>query len=130
MSVVVDASTLVAALIDTGPEGKWAEALIQQGDIHAPELAMAESTNVLRRSELAGTITGATADAAHRDLMRLAIVLYGFGPFANRIWALRGNLTAYDAWQVAIAEASGLPLATLDRRLARTTGVRCRFMTP
>ncbi len=33
-------------------------------------------------------------------------------------------------WYVAIAEALGAPLATLDHRLARASTVRCRFITP
>jgi predicted nucleic acid-binding protein len=45
--------------------------------------------------------------------------------------ALKGNsVTSYDAWYVAVAEALGLPLATLETRLARAKGVACRFLTP
>lgn len=44
--------------------------------------------------------------------------------------ALRANVASYDAWYVAVAEAVDLPLATLDRRLARADGARCRFLTP
>ncbi len=39
------------------------------------------------------------------------------------------NLTAYEAWYVAIAEALGVKLATLDRALCRTAGPRCGFLT-
>ena len=38
--------------------------------------------------------------------------------------------TDYDAWYVAAAEALGLPLATLDRRLSRAAGPSCRFLVP
>lgn len=31
---------------------------------------------------------------------------------------------------VAVAEALDVPLATLDARLSRASGVRCRFLTP
>jgi predicted nucleic acid-binding protein len=51
-------------------------------------------------------------------------------PFEDRIWQLRRNLTCHDAWYVAIAEALSLPLATLDRRLARATGTHCEFLGP
>ena len=57
--------------------------------------------------------------------MRLDIDLHAFAPFAERIWELRGNLTSYAAWYVAIAEASGFPLATLDGKLSRVRGLRC-----
>ncbi|GAB4198893.1 MAG: hypothetical protein OHK0013_08590 [Sandaracinaceae bacterium] len=45
------------------------------------------------------------------------------------MWALRASLTAYDACYVALAEALSCPLATLDTRLARASGPRCRFET-
>jgi predicted nucleic acid-binding protein len=35
-----------------------------------------------------------------------------------RIWALRANLTAYDATYVTLAEALDAPLLTRDQRLA------------
>ena len=58
------------------------------------------------------------------------IELFPYEPFASRAWELRRNLTAYDGWYVALAEALELPLATLDRHLARATGPRCRFLKP
>ena len=130
MSAVVDASLLVAALVVSDRRGEWAEAIVARGSLHAPELALAEVTNVLRRLELAGEITMAEASAAHEDLMELNIELFTFAPFAERVWVLRHNVTSYDAWYVALAEALGLPLATLDLRLAKTKGLSCDFLTP
>ncbi len=43
---------------------------------------------------------------------------------------LRHNLTSYDAWYVALAEALDLPLGTLDARLIRAGGGSCRFLIP
>ena len=40
------------------------------------------------------------------------------------------NLTCYDAWCVALAEALGCPLVTLDGRLARAAGPECRIVVP
>ncbi len=93
MTIVVDASVLVSALVDTGNEGLWAESLIVSEAIVAPELAMVETTNILRRLELAGQISTLEAQLAHRDLMRLDIQLFPFSPFAERIWILRKNIT-------------------------------------
>ena len=56
--------------------------------------------------------------------------LFPFVPLAERIWALRGNLTIYDAWCVALAEALDCPLATLDRKLSRAQGPACEVITP
>jgi predicted nucleic acid-binding protein len=130
LRVVVDSSVLVAALIDTGAEGTWAENVLASGALHAPELVRAEAANILRRLELAKRITASEASAAQGDLMQLAIELYPFDPFANRIWELRHNVTCYDGWYVAVAEGLKLPLATLDARLRRAKGPRCKFVSP
>lgn len=37
------------------------------------------------------------------------------------------DLSIQDAWYVAVAEAFGLPLATLDARLRQASGAKCRF---
>lgn len=101
-----------------------------RGSLCAPELVYAETTNILRRLERAKTITSPEANAAQSDLMQLDIEGFSFEPFANRIWDLRHNVTSYDAWYVAIAEALNAPLATLDRHLTHANGVDCRFLTP
>ena len=130
MSVVVDACTLVAALVDSGREGEWAESIIAGASLFAPEVAFVEATDTLRRFERAKRITAAEANAAHEDLMDLNIEVYSFEPFAERIWELRHNVTTYDACYVAVAEALRLPLATLDQRLVKASGPTCGFLTP
>jgi predicted nucleic acid-binding protein len=130
LSTVVDASVLVAALVDTGPHGVWAEDVLARGSLHAPELARAEATNILRRLERARLITTPEANGAQDDLMQLDIDSFSFEPFADRIWELRHNVTSYDAWYVALAEALKLPLATLDEALSKSNGVACEFLTP
>jgi predicted nucleic acid-binding protein len=120
----------VAALADSGPHGEWAEEVLSSGLLQGPELLLAEATNIFRRLERAKLITTPEANAAQDDLMQLNIELFPFEPFADRVWELRRNVTSYDAWYVAIAEALKLPLATLDKPLARSTGVNCTFVTP
>lgn len=130
MTTVIDASVLVAALVDSGQEGRWAEATLAQGQLAGPELILVEASNILRRLERGGEISRIEATSAHRDLVRLDIVLFPFAPFAERIWALRGNLTSYDAWYVALAETLDCPLVTLDRRLSRARGPSCEIIVP
>lgn len=130
MTVVVDASVLVAALADSGPEGKWAESAVAEGILAGPELALAEGSNILRRLERAGYISRLEANCAQRDLMGLNIELFPYSPFARRVWTLRSNLTSYDAWYVAVAEALACPLITLDRKLARAAGPVCEIIVP
>ncbi len=130
MSLVVDSSVLVAALVDTGPVGGWAVGALAQDTLHAPELARVEAANVLRRLERSKHISTAEAQAAFDDLMRLDIELFPFAPFAARVWELRHTVTSYDGWYVSVAEALACPLATLDGSLTRATGPACRFLTP
>ena len=130
MTTVVDASVLVAAAVDSGPDGQWAESVLADGPLAGPELVLAEATNILRRLELAGEISRSEATGAHQDLLRLDLELFPFAPYAARIWALRANLTSYDAWYVALAEALDCRLATLDRKLCRASGPACEIVGP
>lgn len=130
MTVVVDASLVVAALIDSGTDGRWAESMLESDALAAPHLLPAEVANVLRRAVAVGDVSADSASLAHADLLGLRISLFAYEPFANRVWELRGGVSAYDAWYVALAEAFDAPLATLDRRLTRSTGTRCRFAIP
>ena len=74
---------------------------------------------------MAGDISGDVAHLAYSDLLDLAVDLYPFEPFAERVWALRRTVTAYDAWYVALAESIGTRVATLDTRLAAAPGPEC-----
>lgn len=130
MTIVVDASVIVAVLSDTGRNGSWAESLIARETLVAPELVMVEATNILHRLELAKELTPIESDLAQKDLMRLDIQLFPFHPFAERIWALRKNITSYDAWYVALAEALDCSLATLDIKLKNASGANCSFVVP
>lgn len=129
MTVVVDASFLAAALIDTGPDGQWAERLLVAETLAAPHLVCVETANVLRRAAAAGDISDDVATLAHADLLDVRIDFFAYEMFAPRIWELRSNLSAYDAWYVAVAEGLEAPLATLDYRLARAPGLFCEFLT-
>jgi predicted nucleic acid-binding protein len=130
LSIVIDSSVVVAALVDSGPHGDWAEEVVGSGLLLAPELVRVEATNIFRRLERAKLIATPEANAAQDDLMQLNIELFPFEPFAGRIWELRHDVTSYDAWYVAIAEALNLPLATLDEPLSRSNGATCKFLTP
>ena len=130
MSVVIDASTLVAGLIDRGARGEWARQLIGSKPLLAPHLLPAEFTSGLRRLAAGKVVTPGAARSALAEMSALRVEFYPFEPFAERVWELRDNLTTYDAWYVALAEAHDVPLATLDRRLVEAPGPRCDFRTP
>lgn len=127
MTLVVDATVVVSALIDSGREGAWASEQLARGPLVAPHHMPVEVANVLRRAALQGEIPGSVAALALQDLLDLRFELFPFAPFARRAWALRDNVTPYDAWYVALAESLDAPLATLDDRLRRAPGCRCTF---
>jgi predicted nucleic acid-binding protein len=122
---VFDASAVVAALLDDGPEGRWCDRQLLAGDLVAPDLLPIEAANIIRRTEARKAIDPSDAAAALHDLRRLDIVLVPFDSVADRAWELRANLTIYDACYVATAELCRGRLVTLDRRLARAPGLRC-----
>ncbi len=130
MTTVVDGSVLVAALVDSGSEGRWAESVVAEGLLAGPELVLAETSTILSRLERTGQISRLEAKSAYGDLLRLDVELFPFLPFAERIWALRGSLASYDAWYVSLAEALACPLVTLDRKLSRAAGPTCEIITP
>ena len=128
--LVVDASVVVAALVDPGPTGVWAERVLLSAPLAAPHLLTAEAANILRRLQRAGRVPADTASLAHADLVELPVALFPYEPVADRVWALRDTVTAYDAWYVALAEELGAPLATLDAKLANAPGPACTFLQP
>ena len=104
--------------------------MLASDELAAPHLMPAEAANILRRASLAGDVSSESAALAHADLLQLRTALFPYEPFAERVWELRTQVTAYDAWYVALAESLDANLATLDRRLARAPQTRCEFLTP
>jgi predicted nucleic acid-binding protein len=130
VTLVVDASFVVAALVDGGEIGTWAEGVLLSDHLAAPHLMPVEVANILRRAEGAGNVSSDTAALAHADLQAVRVDLFPYAAVASRAWDLRNNLTLYDAWYVALAELLEADLATLDARLARAPGPRCQFVLP
>jgi predicted nucleic acid-binding protein len=130
VTLVVDASVMVAALVDGGPDGQWAAHVIHDEQLAAPHHMPIEVANILRRAALTADLTADVASLAHGDLLALRIDLWPYTALGDRCWELRNNVTAYDAAHIALAERLEAPLATLDRRMASAPGPRCRFTTP
>jgi predicted nucleic acid-binding protein len=76
---------------------------------------------VLRRLNLAKQLSDLRGRQALRTLSSLPLRLHEHAPLLPRAWALRANLSAYDAMYVALAEALRAPLLTLDAKLAATS---------
>lgn len=91
MTVVVDSSVVVAALIDPGAVGVWAESLVTSGPLAAPYVMPVEVANILRRSASTGAISADVASLAHEDLISMRLGLHPYAPTAPRVWELRSN---------------------------------------
>jgi predicted nucleic acid-binding protein len=123
--LVADASVLVVALADDGPDGDRARARLRGEHLALPELADLEVASVLRRQLRAGTLDARRAGLALDDLAALPARRAPHRPLLARCWELRENLTVYDAAYVALAEALNATLLTGDTRLGRAPGSRC-----
>jgi predicted nucleic acid-binding protein len=130
MTIVVDSSAVVAALVDGGPDGSWARTGLRANALVAPAHLYVEVSNVLRRAANSGRLVREVAALAHSDLVHLPLTSFPFEPLADRVWELHPTVTSYDAAFVALAEELDAPLWTLDRRLAGASGPRCTFRTP
>ena len=127
---VVDASVLLAALVGTDAHSAWALQQLADTPIAAPHILHAEVANKLRKFALLGKLSMDAASLAHAEAVKLPIELFSYDTVAERIWSLRANVSAYDAWYVALAELLDAPLVTLDQRLVRASGPRCAFRSP
>ena len=90
--------------------------------LHAPHLIDLEVTQVLRRLINRGLLSPLRGDEALSDLVAFPIQRYPHDMLLHRVWALRHNLTAYDAAYVALAEELDHPLLTHDRKMASAEG--------
>ncbi|WP_433535190.1 type II toxin-antitoxin system VapC family toxin [Micromonospora sp. CA-249363] len=126
--IVVDASVLADALVDDGPVGDAARAELA-GDPHwaAPSHLLVEVMSVIRGKVLGGKLGLARAQEAIDTLPSLVIDEVGVAMLVDRMWQMRGNVTAYDAAYVAAAELMACPLVTGDGRLAKASGIRCEI---
>jgi predicted nucleic acid-binding protein len=113
---VVDASAMVEALVGGSPAESLLDALV--GEIDAPQLLDIEVLSALRGLQRCGSISVEQAYQARTDYFSLTINRHGAAPYAERIWQLRHQFTAYDAAYLALAEGLAAPLLTCDAKLA------------
>jgi predicted nucleic acid-binding protein len=125
--LVVDASALVVALSDDGPDGDLVRRRLRGESFAAPELVDLEVVSVLRKQLAIGALDGRRAGLALTDLADLPLRRVPHLPLLARCWQLRDNLTVYDAAYVALAEVLDAPLVTADSRLGRAPGTTCQI---
>lgn len=122
MTVVVDASFAAAWLLPE-KDSEAAEAVIAgiSGRPPIPSLFWHEARNILVMAERRGRILAGEAAAGIGRLRRLPLEDAAAGADGAVVaLAMAHGLTAYDAAYLALAQERGLPLATLDQKLAQT----------
>lgn len=125
--IVLDASVVVELLLRTTDASRIEERVFGTGDpLHAPHLLDVEVAHVMRRYVLIGDMVASRAKAALDLLAGMPLLRHPHTDTLSRIWALRDNLTAYDAAYIALAEGLDATLLTRDARLARSKGHAAR----
>lgn len=119
--IVLDASAAVLALLNDGS----ARRLLASTDVAVPHLADVEVAHALRGQVRRGGIVAGDAERALGVWTRLGVRRFPVSGLLTRIWALRENLSAYDASYVALAEALRCELVTADGRLGHAPGPTC-----
>ena len=120
--LVVDSSALINVLLYPKPSADLRRRVLEAESLHAPHLLDLEILQVLRGLVRTGKVSADRADDARQDVLQLPLERYPHTGFAERVWALRHTLTAYDAAYVALSEVLAMPLVTSDARLARASG--------
>ena len=126
--IVLDASVVLEVLLRT-PVAAAIEARVfdRRETLHAPHLLDVEVAHVLRRYVSRGELSAERGQQSLELLAGFPLRRYSHQPLLPRIWALRANLTAYDAAYVVLTESLGGVLLTRDERLARSDGHTARI---
>ena len=123
--IVVDASALLEFLLRT-PIGVRVEARLfrDEDEFHSPHLVDVEVAQALRRLVRAGEVSASRASEVIADLTDFDLHRHAHLDLLTRAWALRENVTAYDAMYIALAEALDAPIVTCDAPLGKAPGRR------
>jgi len=118
---VVDAGVVVELVA-----GSLDPDLLGDQELAGPHLIDSEVTHVLRSLVLRRSLSEEQGVLALAGFTRLTITRFPADWLRPRMWALRHNLSAYDATYVALTEMSGATsLLTTDARLANAPGLQC-----
>ncbi|MEU6136546.1 type II toxin-antitoxin system VapC family toxin [Nocardioides sp. NPDC047086] len=130
--VVPDASAVTLLFADPGSDPRVSAAtkiLTEDPEWVVPEVWRTEVLSVFRGLLLGGKLTRRDAEQALVWLQAITVITAPTGPCLTRMWELRGNLSAYDACYVAVAESHDLTLVTADVRIAKAGVARCPVRT-
>jgi predicted nucleic acid-binding protein len=117
--IVVDASVAVKWVVE---EDGWQAAAALRGRHRflAPNLLIAETTNILWKKAQRGELSRAVALVACRALALADIEFHDMRALADAALQLATAMAhpAYDCFYIALAQKEGIPFLTADTRLA------------
>lgn len=119
--MVLDASACVLGILNDGDSRRR----LSDEVVAVPHLADAEVAHSLRSQVRRGTIGAEQAGKGLQAWVQLGVRRFGVVGLLPRVWALRENLSAFDATYVALAEALECDLVTADGRLGLAPGPVC-----
>ncbi len=123
--IVVDASSMIEVLMCSDLGGRIEQRLLDGEELlNAPHLLDVEVLQVLRSLVAARELTAGDAAESIERLQQLDLVRHAHHDLLPRVFALRHNLTAYDAVYLALAEHLNATLVTGDRVFAKVPGSR------
>jgi len=123
--LIVDASCLYEVVAGADRAEQVRNRLALDQDLAAPHVIDVEVLSIIRRDHMLGRLDGTAASQAVEDLRDWPGQRFGHSGLLERAWELRERVRTWDAVYVALAEALGATLLTLDERLARVQGLDC-----
>ncbi|WP_150462743.1 type II toxin-antitoxin system VapC family toxin [Nesterenkonia ebinurensis] len=127
--IILDASAITDMLTNAQPAAEVRRILSEHSArAVCPHLMDAEVLSAIRRMLNQGLIEVQQADEAVHSLELLPVARLPHYPLLPRAWALRDNMSAYDALYIAMAESLDAPLITTDFKLANTPGHRAEVV--
>ncbi|HEX8095062.1 type II toxin-antitoxin system VapC family toxin [Jatrophihabitans sp.] len=125
---VVDASVLAVFYLTEDRRRDAVVVRLTAGDaMYAPAHLDTEVVSALRGLARGNPALRRVVPAVLRHLAGLPVQRMPLAPLLERMWALRENVTAYDAAYVALAERLTATVTTCDAKLAAASGTRCAF---
>jgi predicted nucleic acid-binding protein len=125
VSAVLDAGAYIAFRGQDCPE-ELRRRLAALTTAHVPDVFDSEVMNVLRHRNLAGRFDHAAVGEIISHLRAGQFSRHPVRVMLDDMWTLHDNLSMYDAAYVALAVRLGLPLVTVDEKLAMTPRLPCR----
>lgn len=116
--IVADASAIAEVLLGQRRADAILAALSVNSELHVPAHFHLGVLSAMRRHSLRGRLNDLETTEALATLADLRALTYPINELMPAIWALRVNLTTYDAAYLVLARSLDVGLITLDSALA------------